>query len=259
MSHNHFRSGRQPPAALRRGDVFTLPEGATWLNRDKPRPYVLITDCEPPADGFLAYGSTRETERAAGAAFVLVAPRPVGINANGLRATTFFYPGMMLPIDQDLLPNRIGTLGAARPELRRALRQALGIGTGTCMDSAAPAGSRRGRIVVLDPDLASVVQTAFAVILTEHRYSREARYQVIVPIMGGDDVHEESLVLRVARRSWFGIFSMPISSAWFAVPVIQSVWHRTDIAAETAFVIDDDALTALEALLCTVFDLDPPE
>jgi hypothetical protein len=240
--------------AFRPGHVFLMPAGATWLNRDKPRPYVLGTACTPDQRGTLIYGSTRETEHAAFASHVQVMPRPSGVNANGLRERTLFYPGVLLPTRYALLPPHTGSLGPALHDLRRALHRAVGIGAGT------PPHSRRGRIVRLHRSFETMLRTRHAVLLTEHRYSREDRYQVIVPIIRGDGVREDESVVRVSKQPWFEIFSEPASTALLAAPVIQSVWHRDDIVGETGFVIDSESLDALEERLCRIFRIDiPPE
>jgi hypothetical protein len=54
------------------GHVFWLARGATWLNTDKPRPFVLATNCGIGTLGTLIYGSTRDTEAHFGAPCVHV-------------------------------------------------------------------------------------------------------------------------------------------------------------------------------------------
>jgi hypothetical protein len=233
-----------------------LPPGATWLNRNKPRPYVLATPCDPTRRGTLVYGSTRETERAFSAANVEIQPRSLGVNANGLQARTFFYPGVLMPAEYPLLPAHTGNLAGVLRDLRQALRNALGIGSGTCLHPAAPARSRRGRIVLLDARFTSAFHTRYAVVLTEHRYSCSKRYQVVVPIVRGDGVQEGPNVVRVERQDWFAIFPDRASTALLVAPVVQSVWHDEDIVDETPFVIDSASLELLEGRLCAMFGIE---
>jgi hypothetical protein len=110
----------------------------------------------------LAYGSTAETERVLGGIAIRIAPRQSGVNRNGLAAPTNFYPGILLRKASAGLPEHCGTLGRALPSFRYALRKALGIGQGSCRGAGAPAGSRRGRIVVLKPRLAAGFQSRLA-------------------------------------------------------------------------------------------------
>src|SRR5687768_11310594 len=91
--------------AFRPGHLFWMPAGFTWLNRDKPRPFALATPCLTEALGTLVYGSTQETEKSAGGACVEVAPVRQGLNRNGLRTNTYFYPGTLLPIEHEGLPS----------------------------------------------------------------------------------------------------------------------------------------------------------
>jgi len=257
MPHHHFsRGGRSKLEAFRAGYVFLLPKGATWLNRDKPRPFALATDSSPTQLGVFVYGSTRRTELLSAAACVEVMPLSSGVNANRLHAPTFFYPGLMLQIEYPFVPPHLGVLGTKLREFRAALAYALGLGTGTCAHPSAPTGSRRGRIIVLQPAAAARLQTRFAVVLTEHAYSCEKRYQLVVPILRGDGLLTEASILRVPRQHWFGIFPEPTSTALLAPPVIQSVWHLDDIAAETPFVIDAATLDALEERLCAMFGIE---
>jgi hypothetical protein len=187
---------------FRPGHVFWLPPGSTWMNDDKPRPFALATQCGPGVRGTLVYGSTRETEKNAGAACIEVPPRPHGLNRNGLRANTFFYPGVLLRTAYGELPAHAGFLGGYRGELRAALRIALGIGQGSCSSPGAPAGSRRGRIVELTPELARDLRTRFAVLLTEQEYSRTTNYHVILPIYPGDGRPMGRDMLSIAGREW---------------------------------------------------------
>ena len=129
MRYRRSSTGGHRPKlnAFRAGHVFFLPRGATWLNHDKPRPFVLATASSPTELGIFVYGSTRRTEMASAAACVEVKPAPFGVNANGLRAPTFFYPGLMLHLEYHRLPAHVGVLGARLPQFHAALGQALGL------------------------------------------------------------------------------------------------------------------------------------
>jgi hypothetical protein len=207
--------------------------------------------------GTLAYGSTRETEKIAGATFVEVAPLQAGVNANGLVERTFFYPGVLLREEYANLPAHGGILGRSAADLRAAIRTALGIGSGSCLHPGAPPRSRRGRIVVLEKSFAAALRTPFAVLLTEHVYSREKRYQVFVPILRGDGRVADPSVLTLTPKPWFGVFNQPTRAALLPVQVTQSAWYEDDIVHETRYVLDEDSLAALDSRLCTFFELEP--
>ncbi|HYH82732.1 MAG TPA: hypothetical protein VEX86_23265 [Longimicrobium sp.] len=203
----------------------------------------------------MVYGSTQTTEAAFSASHVEVPPVSSGVNANGLRTRTFFYPGLLYPINYSELPAPAGFLGKRLLELRRGLRRAFGIGTGTCLDPGAPRGSRRGRIVRLSEAIAADFRTAFAVLITEHVYSCEDRYQLLIPILRGDALRSTSGGLLVENQSWLSVFAKPTHSAVFPAHLVQSAWYTADIAGETSHVIDQSSLQRIESELCAHFEL----
>ncbi|HEU4560507.1 MAG TPA: hypothetical protein VFS20_21835 [Longimicrobium sp.] len=134
------------------------------------------------------------------------------------------------------------------------LRQALGIGTGTCSHPDAPAGSRRGRIVRLKPEAAAPFYTDVAVLLTEHGYSRVNHYHVLLPILHSDLLELKEKGVLVRDKEWLRVFD-DRAEALLPVQLIQSAWYGNDIAAETPYVIDDATLQAVENELCAEFGL----
>lgn len=142
--------------------------------------------------------------------------------------------------------------------LRSALLTALGIGRRSCLDAAAPAGSRRGRIVVLNSVAARQLGSAVAVILTEPKYSRRKRYQIIVPILSGSPAQPGMYGVPVSKRDWLAVFSRPVESALIPTSLTLSIWHVQAIARETGYVIDEETLNEIDRRLCDYFSL-PPE
>lgn len=240
---------------FRPGHVFWLRRGASWLNGDKPRPFVLATRCGPGVVGTLAYGSTRETEARFGAARIQVDPARAGLNRNGLAARTFFYPGILYRETYTALHEHVGSLGPYLAGFRVALREALGIGRGSCLQPGAPVGSRRGRIVELKSDTATHLRTRFAALLTGPEYSRVENYHVIVPIQPGDGFTAAETVLRVDRHDWFALFPGAIHSVLLPIPAVQSVWYADRVMRETEYVLGDDTLAEIDRRLCAYFSL----
>lgn len=240
---------------FRPGDVMWLPSDATWLNRGKSRPFALANRCSPSRRGTLVFGSTQATEKAAGAACAEVMPVPQGINKNGLPAPTCFYPGVLVPVEYDDLPAHSGILGRSMETLREATRRALGIGTGSCLDPDAPVGSRRGRIMVVERDLAAVLRTRYVAALTEHHYSRQRRYDVVVPLIPGDRVTADPSVLVREGREWLSAFDPPIGRVLVPVQVVQSTWYADDIVRETRHALDNETLEEIDRRLCALFGL----
>jgi hypothetical protein len=243
------------PHVFRAGHLFWIPAGSTWLNQDKPRPFVLATPCAAGELGTLVYGSTQETEKSAGAACIAVAPVRQGLNRNGLRSRTWFYPGTLLPIPHEHLPPHTGFLGRSLDELRDALRSALGIGSGSCLHPSAPANSIRGRVVVLAEHLARDLHTALAVVLTEPGYSVARNYQIILPIFTTFGRETSSHDVLVSAREWLDVFSARVDRALLPIPATHSVWHEDDIARETEHVVDDETLREIDRRLCDYFSL----
>lgn len=250
-----YRTGELVPDTFRAGHVFWMQAGATWLNRDKPRPFVLATSCGPRVMGTLVYGSTQETERQFGAACVEVAPAREGLNRNGLTSKTFFYPGTLLLIERDHLPPHVGFLGPSLDPLRVALRYGLGIGQGSCLSPGAPAGSRRGRVVELQADLALHLRTRFAILLTEAWYSRLDNNHVILPIIPRPGLRISDHDLVATSGDWLSLFPGSPESVLLPIPVAQSVWYADDIGRETEHVLDEGTLAEIDRRLCAYFSL----
>lgn len=111
--------------------------------------------------------------------------------------------------------------------------------------------------MLLDPSFEPAFHTRHAVVLTEHVYSREERYQIIVPIVhGAPKESEDANSLCVPWQHWFGVFTEPTSEVHFVLPVVQSVWHYDDIADETPYVIDEASLERVEEQLCAMFGIE---
>lgn len=243
---------------LKPGHLFWMQAGSTWLNRDKPRPFALVTPCSPSQLSTLAYGSTQQTEMRHGAAHVAVSPVRSGLHRNRLSATTYFYPGTLVPIRHTLLPQPAGFIGKFLPQMREMLRLALGIGQGSCLKPGSPSGSRRGRVVVLRRPWAQDIRTYHAVLLTEPRYSVETNYQIILPIYptAGKPAGEYDLL--ISSREWLDVFPATTETVLLAIPATHSVWHDHGIARETEYVVDEESLAQIDRHLCAYFSLPMP-
>jgi hypothetical protein len=143
-------------------------------------------------------------------------------------------------------------------DFKNGLRRALGIGQGSCISGGTPTGSRRGRIVELQPALSRTMLTRFAVLLTEAEYSRSKNYQIILPIVPGDGKAAAESVLQIQDREWMSVFRRRQRSVLLPIPIVQSVWYTAHILRETVFVMDDSALGEIDRRLCDYFALEPP-
>lgn len=249
------RGGGIRLAQYRPGHLFWMPRGTTWLNLDKPRPFVLATSCTIGSLGTLVYGSTRMTEIGAGAASVQITPVRGGVNRNGLAERTHFYPGILVRDRYEVLPMHAGSVASHLEALRLAMHRALGIGRGSCLAPGAPKGSRRGRIVKLKRGLAGAMRTEFAVLLTEAGYSRERHYHVILPLVRGSGQSPAPGVVRIDSRDWMALFPQPTRSVFLPIPVVNSIWYDRGIERETEYVLDDESLAEIDRALCRFFSL----
>lgn len=248
-------SGSRVLDEFRSGHMFWMPAGSTWLNRDKPRPFALVTPCSVARLGTLVYGSTQQTESRHGGGCVAVEPAPAGLNRNRLSMRTYFYPGTLLPVRYEQLPPHTGFLGHSLHQLRQMLRTALGVGQGSCLAPGAPDGSRRGRIVVLRAQLVRQIRTSLAVVITESGYSAESRYQIILPIYVDTNAPVESHDLLISAREWLAVFPGTVSRVLLPIPATHSVWHAYGISHETEYVLDGDSLAEIDQRLCAYFSL----
>ncbi|HEV3049238.1 MAG TPA: hypothetical protein VGX50_02975 [Longimicrobium sp.] len=244
---------------FRPGHLFWMGRGATWLNADKPRPFVLATTCGIGTLGTLIYGSTRDTEAHSGATCVHIDPRLGGVNQNGLAERTAFYPGILVRDRYERLPPHSGTVATSLAALRAALRDALGIGSGSCLAIGAPAGSLRGRIVRLGIRREAALHTPFAVILTQHAYSSARHYQLVLPLIPDRAGRVSPGVLRLSGHEWRAVFIQRPRSVLLPIPVVHSIWHEHDVRDETAYVLDEGSLAEIDRRLSEFFQLEAPE
>jgi hypothetical protein len=254
-AHSSDLPGHLKLNQFRPGHIFWMAAGATWLNRVKPRPFALATFCSPAAPGTLIYGSTQETEKKSGAAWIEIVPIVTGLNRNGLRSRTYFYPGVLLLVGHRELPPHAGFLGRAGDTLKQVLRWALGVGQGSAERDASPPGSCRGRVVELNERMSTQLRTFFAIILTEHEYSRARNYQIVVPILDGRGTETGNYDVRITSRPWMRAFGVNVDDVLLPIPIAHSVWHADDIARETEYVVDDETLAEIDQRLCDYFSL----
>lgn len=182
-----------------------------------------------------------------------------GLNRNGLRTRTYFYPGALLPIRHEDLPPHAGFLGRSLAEFRAVLRVALGIGRGSCLGANARTGSCRGRVVALSAGLTRDIRAAFAIVLTEPAYSAQRKYQIILPVFTEFSRAADRYDLLVRTSDWFNAFLAPVGRVLLPIPITQSVWHHDGIARETEYVLDDESLREIDLRLCDYFSLPPLE
>jgi hypothetical protein len=166
------------------GDVHTLPlESLAGADVKPTRPWLLVHD---PAEGegsnVLAYGTSRDTEAIEGATALDIRWRRL----SGHFAESRFFTVRLRTEPAEEVPERIGYARDRSDDIRAALRQSLGIGTG--VGSSPRPTIQRGQVVVLSAEVTEYLDGArTAVIVTEPRYSALRRHQLLLPVYSGED------------------------------------------------------------------------
>lgn len=109
--------------------------------------------------------------------------------------------------------------------------------------------------MVVERELASVLRTRYVAVLTEHHYSRQRRYDVVVPLISGDGVTVDPSVVVREGQSWRAAFDPPVGRVIIPVQVVQSTWYSDDIIRETRYVLDNETLAEIDQRLCALFGL----
>jgi hypothetical protein len=237
------------------GEVWFLPPEAEEGGDPKGRRHVLLTPCEDVGDiGIFSYASTRSTEARFGAACLLVSPDPGPYAKTGFSRPTWVYLSRLVPARSESLLRMTGRLTDEMPRLRLLLRQALGLGTGTASGSGAD-GGWRGRLVRLSNSRSESIGYEYAVVITEGRYSKRQRYQIVVPV---DDLREFEPGpgdVTVTAGDWFRAITPEVTAVLVAIPDVQSVFHLHDIEEWTGAVVDEETMVKVEAALVELFAL----
>lgn len=240
------------------GEVYYLaPQEGMAISAEKgDRPYVVLsTGANSDEVISLAYCSTRPTEVGFGAAHLLVDPATTPDRSCGFSRPTYIYPsrlGSYLPED---LGQLAGRLVAEFPALRRELRFALGLGTGTCAQIDVPRGSQRGRVVALQPAFAEITGAEKAIIVTEHGYSRYRRQQTIVPLLAADEYERGDLDVLVRDASLLQAAGFARDAVLAATPLVSTVFEAEWIEYHTEGIADSNTMDALDYALVRHFGL----
>ncbi|HST63322.1 MAG TPA: hypothetical protein VLK84_31720 [Longimicrobium sp.] len=271
MGTRKFKPSETRPA----GHVFYVPKEARLAEDTKDRRHLLLHDCT--GDGSagavtlatMVHLTTKETERTAHRApfyrlrTATLQPPDPGATGSFVNAPRLIFRAAHKLID---------SVGEASPEdmegTRRAVADALGIGSQPRGEG--PSGSVRGRIARVAGALQKDTGFSFGVIVTNHAYSSERRFQAIVPMIDlrmllrddetpSDFILEETDV-RPGDRPW----RAALPKSW-AEPLIDTVrlvtmteeWRKA--ASQNAWLprqttildasVDDQTLHAIEVAL----------
>lgn len=213
------------------------------------RRHVLVARAGEPHAAIFAYASTKSREARIGAAFVHVDPQAVISSRRreiGFREQTYVYLArLVLAAPEDML-RLVGSLDEELAALKAQLFRALGIASG--LDRL----GWRGRIVHLRADYADYLGSSHAVIVTDPDYSRERRYQIVVPIFAEDEYDPEEWDVKVELAFPIGTRGR---NALLSAPYLDTVFHPRDIEGWTGDTVDDETMERLDAALTKRFAL----
>jgi len=257
------------------GHIFFIPPAERPDEDVKSRPHFLLHRSTPDPGRFalatLAHMTTKRTEgeqfgapvhelRADGVA----RPDQEGFFVNGAR---------LLPRD----PRRLSRSAFVAADEVRAVREtvgsAIGIGEGVAVGDSR---SIRGRLVRVAPRTARKAGFEYAFVLTQHAYSAQRRWQVLVPVIDmvvdGDDGPEELIpsdgdVVPEAAPWWKALpFEQPMIET-AALTTLSEEWRKSrhsdrwlkrQIAVVTRHSIDLATLERVEAAIISRLHLPSP-
>jgi hypothetical protein len=238
------------------GQVYFLPPEFREGPDKGDRPHLVLSLCDEESDvATFAYGSTKGTDAAHGAAHVLVDPFATPYRGTGLTQPTYFYPSRLLTFATEDLPEPSGRIIDELPLIQQKLKTALGVGEGVTTERNYRGANRRGRMAEYAPPIADVLGTSRCVVITEPGYSRTSLQQTTIPILDTAeyDVRPGDVVIhRDSSDGLAGVFGNA-ESLILAVPMITSVYERDSLASYSRHLISDGTMREVEVALALHF------
>jgi hypothetical protein len=239
------------------GQVYYLPSELREAPGKGDRPHLVLSLCSAESDTVtFAYGSTKSTDAAHGAAYGLVNPFATRYRGTGLSEPTYFYPSRLVSFGPEDLPEPSGRIIDELPMIRQQLRIALGLGQGVTTERSHRGANRRGRIAEYTPEAAEELGASYCLVVTEPGYSRTSLQQTTIPILDEAEyeAHPGDVVLRRTGSDWLRAF-VETDALIFAVPMITSVYERDSIARYLGDVVSESTMRDIDAALVKHFGL----
>ena len=237
------------------GDVCFLPPEARTGGDPKWRRHVVLTPSRRESEtSVLAYATTSPVEVWRGAAAHLLDPVRGPDRYSGFVQPTYIAAYRLVPALGWQMREKVGTVVAAMPAVRKQLRRAIGLGTGNSW-SGAVTGSLRGFIAELASDVAEECGARWAVIVTEPAYSRVRRYQLVLPLLNASEYEQEAADVRVAGKEWIRHLSGEWGVFLLSPKYIQTAFHERELDRVLPLVIDHDTIKEIEHALTRFFGL----
>lgn len=237
------------------GEVWFLPPEAREHGDPKMRRHVLLTTCAEDDDiGVLSYASTAAVEAAFGGATLLLDPSAHAYRHTGFTRPTYITPCRLISAGSEQMVRLMGRIIDELPDIRRELRRALGLGTGTAASSSGT-GSLRGHVVVLSDALADECGALYGMVVTEHGYSAAGRYQLFIPVLDAEEFRAEPDDVVVTGEAWLRAMSPHPSTAIVATRLIQTAFQPLDVKAVLPVLGSETTLRAIDRALIEIFGL----
>ena len=238
------------------GQVYYLPPEEREGPHKGDRPHLVLSLGGDDAEvATFAYGSTKSTDAAHGAAHVLVDPFATAYRGTGLSQPTYFYPSRLLTFAVEDLPPPSGRIIDELPRIRQELRIALGLGQGVTREASYPGSNRRGRIAEYAGEMAAELGASHCLIVTAPGYSRAALQQITIPILDGEEYEARPGDVLVHHAVEWAGGSWAVVQPLLAVPMITSVYERDSLARYTGAVVSDEVMREVEAALALHFGI----
>lgn len=235
------------------GEVYQLPPDDLPDDDAKYRPHVLLTEApEEDAPCTFAYCSRQATEMSFGAPACLIDPHRTTYRGTGLTYPTYVYPNRLVTVDSSILDEPLGRIIDEVVQIRDTLRRSIGLGTG----NGSMSGSWRGQVVVLKASYAAQLGTPYCLVVTEHTYSLEERFQLVIPILDADghEAEQHDLVV-TGDAELLGRLGIRFTNLLFAVSIIESLFHGRAVERGAAVYLPDDVMAQLDLRLMMLFNI----
>lgn len=239
------------------GQVYFLPPEARELAKGD-RPHLVMSLCAAHAETVtFAYGSTKGTDAANGAAHVLVDPFRTTFRGTGLTHATYFYPSRLITYPADaVFPDPAGRIIDELPLLRKQLKRALGFGTRVTFEGNRRGRNRRGRIAEYSADAARELDARYCLVVTEPNYSRADLQQTTIPLLDAGEFEErEGDVLIKDGTGWIRGLLGRRMDVIAAVPFIHTVYARSDLLGYTDTIVDEETMRQIDVAMALHFGL----
>ncbi|HEX6748639.1 MAG TPA: hypothetical protein VF092_15180 [Longimicrobium sp.] len=172
----NFEQGDDRPA----GHVFGLPPEARFGDDPKRRPHLLLHRCRPAELGTLAHMTTKLSEEIGyGAPAHEIAECSRKLRYPGQQGC-FVTPVRLLFQDASLLDRSDACYASSLHSVCAVTAKALGLRSGL---GAPGSPSVRGHLAVLSREVKEAFEFGHGVVLTQHEYSAQRRWQLLVPIL----------------------------------------------------------------------------